>query len=651
MSTTKGDVKKILEQKAYNMRANALRMTTQAGSGHPTSALSAADLVAALFFYGMGYDPHNPHNPENDRFILSKGHASPILYAAWKEVGILSDKDLQGYREFDSVLEGHPTMRFEHTEAATGSLGIGLSIGAGMALYAKMFKKKYRTFVLLGDSEITEGSVWEAAEVAAFYKLDNLVALLDCNRLGQSTETIHGYHLDRYAAKFEAFGWKTIKVDGHDMMQIMHALDKAQEADDHPTIILAKTVKGYGVEEAENKEGFHGKAFKKEELPAILKRLKERFADVEAEKLSKDILFEEGRYGAWQKQFGKQEYRNMTSIPDDIINNEKTEEQESNGCLITELKDPHYELGEMMPTRKAYGQALTDLGRVCDRVVSLDAEVKNSTFAELFEEKFPDRFVQCFIAEQNMISMGVGFELRGAVPFISTFASFFSRAFDQIRMAAIGQSNIRLVGSHAGVSIGQDGPSQMGLEDIALMRSLPGSIVLYPCDAVSTHRLVGQMAEYNQGISYLRTTRMATPVMYDLSQDFFIGGCHVLKKSDQDKVCVIGAGVTLFEALKAHDMLKKDGISISVIDLYSIKPIDAKTILECARASGNRIITVEDHYLEGGLGQAVAYEVRNTDINITCLAVTKLPRSGTPEELLAFEGIDADAIVKAVKSV
>lgn len=651
MSTTKGDVKKILEQKAYNMRANALRMTTQAGSGHPTSALSVADLVAALFFYGMGYDPHNPHNPENDRFILSKGHASPILYAAWKEVGILSDKDLQGYREFDSVLEGHPTMRFEHTEAATGSLGIGLSIGAGMALYAKMFKKKYRTFVLLGDSEITEGSVWEAAEVAAFYKLDNLVALLDCNRLGQSTETIHGHHLDRYAAKFEAFGWKTIKVDGHDMMQIMHALDKAQEADDHPTIILAKTVKGYGVEEAENKEGFHGKAFKKEELPAILKRLKERFADVEAEKLSKDILFEEGRYGAWQKQFGKQEYRNMTSIPDDIINNEKTEEQESNGCLITELKDPHYELGEMMPTRKAYGQALTDLGRVCDRVVSLDAEVKNSTFAELFEEKFPDRFVQCFIAEQNMISMGVGFELRGAVPFISTFASFFSRAFDQIRMAAIGQSNVRLVGSHAGVSIGQDGPSQMGLEDIALMRSLPGSIVLYPCDAVSTHRLVGQMAEYNQGISYLRTTRMATPVMYDLSQDFFIGGCHVLKKSDQDKVCVIGAGVTLFEALKAHDMLKKDGISISVIDLYSIKPIDAKTILECARASGNRIITVEDHYLEGGLGQAVAYEVRNTDINITCLAVTKLPRSGTPEELLAFEGIDADAIVKAVKSV
>lgn len=651
MSTTKGDVKKILEQKAYNMRANALRMTTQAGSGHPTSALSVADLVAALFFYGMGYDPHNPHNPENDRFILSKGHASPILYAAWKEVGILSDKDLQGYREFDSVLEGHSTMRFEHTEAATGSLGIGLSIGAGMALYAKMFKKKYRTFVLLGDSEITEGSVWEAAEVAAFYKLDNLVALLDCNRLGQSTETIHGHHLDRYAAKFEAFGWKTIKVDGHDMMQIMHALDKAQEADDHPTIILAKTVKGYGVEEAENKEGFHGKAFKKEELPAILKRLKERFADVEAEKLSKDILFEEGRYGAWQKQFGKQEYRNMTSIPDDIINNEKTEEQESNGCLITELKDPHYELGEMMPTRKAYGQALTDLGRVCDRVVSLDAEVKNSTFAELFEEKFPDRFVQCFIAEQNMISMGVGFELRGAVPFISTFASFFSRAFDQIRMAAIGQSNVRLVGSHAGVSIGQDGPSQMGLEDIALMRSLPGSIVLYPCDAVSTHRLVGQMAEYNQGISYLRTTRMATPVMYDLSQDFFIGGCHVLKKSDQDKVCVIGAGVTLFEALKAHDMLKKDGISISVIDLYSIKPIDAKTILECARASGNRIITVEDHYLEGGLGQAVAYEVRNTDINITCLAVTKLPRSGTPEELLAFEGIDADAIVKAVKSV
>lgn len=628
--STNTDIKHFLEHRAYNMRVNSLKMTSRAGSGHPTSALSAADLVAALFFYGMGYDADNPYNPNNDRFVLSKGHASPIFYAAWKEAGVLADKDLEGYRLINSVLEGHPTLRFEYTEAATGSLGMGLSIGAGMALYAKRFKRSFLTYVLLGDSELTEGSIWEAAAVSAYYKLNNLIALIDVNRLGQSTETIHGYHLDRYKEKFEAFGWRVIEIDGHDMQQIMSALDKAQERNDHPTIIIAKTIKGYGVDQVENKEGFHGKAFKPQELEGILEVMKEKFNSAATYDTTKEITAK-GRYAQWHQE-----------------DETEADERDQSACLGVDIGDPRYPLGDKIPTRKAYGQALIEVGRACENVVSLDAEVKNSTFAELFEEKFPDRFVQCFIAEQNMVSMGVGMQRRGAVPFISTFGAFFSRAFDQIRMAAIGTSALRLVGSHAGVSIGQDGPSQMALEDIALMRSLPDSVVLYPSDAVSTHKLVEIMAEYNQGITYLRTTRMATPVIYDVSTAFKIGGCHLVRNSDTDAVCAIGAGVTLFEILKAYDALQKKGITVSVIDLYSIKPLDAKTIIKTAQASNNKIITVEDHYLQGGIGQAVTYAVRNEGFTIECLAVTKLPRSGKPQELLAYEGIDAQSIEQTI---
>jgi len=616
-------LKKFVEHKAYNMRINTLLMTAKAQSGHPTSALSAADIVAALFFDAMRFDLRHLNNPNNDRFILSKGHASPVLYAAYKELGVLSQEDLLGYRTFTSSLEGHPTLRFAYNEAATGSLGMGLSIGAGMALSAKMDNLTFKTYVLMGDSEIAEGSVWEAAEIAHYYKLDNLVGIVDCNRLGQSTESLHGHHVKRYAEKFEAFGWKAIIIDGHDAQQIIGALQKARDLNGHPTVIIAKTIKGYGVHEAEDKMGFHGKAFAKNEMNQALADLESTFPAA--------AKFDEKSY-EWHpiKPKGAAE---STSIP----------------ILEGDLPISRYELKEMVATRKAYGEALTALGMICKRAVSLDAEVKNSTFAELFEKKFPKRFVQCFVAEQNMISMGVGFNRRGYMPFISTFAAFFSRCYDQIRMAAIGTANLRLIGSHAGVSIGKDGPSQMGLEDIALMRALPNSCVLYPSDAVSTWQLLMSMAEFEQGISYLRTTRMATPVIYEPTDQFPIGGCKLLKSSDNDVACVIGAGITLHEVLKAYEQLKQQGFSIAVIDLYSIKPLDQKTIESVALRSGKRVITVEDHYLQGGLGQAVTYALHNSNIHIDCLAVTKLPRSGTPEELLAFEGIDAAAIIQKVR--
>ena len=610
-----------LNHKAYAMRVNSLLMTTQAGSGHPTSALSAADMVAALFFYAMHFDPQHPQNPHNDRFILSKGHASPLFYALWKELGVLTQEQLMTYRHFDSVLEGHPTVRFDRTEAATGSLGIGLSIGAGMALSAKMDHRGFYTYVLMGDSEIAEGSVWEAVELSAYNKLNNLIALLDCNRLGQSTATMHEHHLERYADKFKAFGWHTIIIDGHDMAQIMEALDRARQSTDRPTIIIAKTVKGHGIDGIEDKQGFHGKAFSKKELEIILPQMARRFAAAHA--------FDE-RAVTWQPKLplSAKPHEDETSI---------------------QLPRALYTQVEQVATRKAYGTALRAAGEVCKQIVVLDAEVKNSTYAELFEEKFPERFVQCFVAEQNMVSMGVGFARRGKIPFISTFAAFFSRAYDQVRMAAISSSSLRLCGSHAGVSIGQDGPSQMALEDIAMMRAIPSSIVFYPSDAVSTHALVQTMANYRTGISYMRTTRAATPVLYQADEQFPIGGCKVLRQATSDVACIIAAGITLHEALKAYALLAQEGVSITVIDLYSIKPLDEQTIMTSARAAGNRIITVEDHYLEGGLGQAVAYAVRNTDITIECLSVTALPRSGTPEELLAWAHIDAAAIVSKVK--
>lgn len=609
-----------LAYKAYLLRKQSLEMTTKAGSGHPTSCLSAADLVAALFFYAMQYDPAHFDNSNNDRFILSKGHASPLLYAAWHELGRIGYDDLMKYRTFRSVLEGHPTFRFPYTQAATGSLGIGLSIGVGMALAAQRDNKAFHTYVLMGDAEIAEGSVWEAAELSSFYKLNNLIALVDCNRLGQSTQSLHGHTVKRYADQFNAFGWNVLSIDGHNMNQIMHAFDTARAHTSSPTVIIAKTFKGHGVPLFENKQGFHGIACSPQQLPEALEQLKEFFPAA----------------AGYTSNFVWQPKRPA----DDTTTPTK--------ASPIKIEGSGYKKNESVATRKAYGQALVAVGNACDAVVVLDAEVKNSTYTQLFEEQFPERFVQCFVAEQNMVSMGVGFELCHKIPFISTFASFFSRAHDQIRMAAIGQSRLRLVGSHAGVSIGQDGPSQMGLEDMALMRGLPESAVLYPSDAVSTHALTEQMANYTAGISYMRTTRMATPVLYDATETFIIGGCKVLRHPAQSRACIIAAGITLHEALKAYDLLQAQDVDVSVIDLYSVKPLDTATLHNIVATSGNVFITVEDHYLQGGLGEAVVYELRNSGAHSTCLAVTELPRSGTPEELLAWAGIDAASIVQAV---
>ncbi len=614
-----------LEHVAYDMRKWSIKMTSNAGSGHATSALSAADIMAVLFFQIMQYDPNNYENPNNDRFILSKGHAAPILYAAWKEVGILSEDDLLTYRQFNSALEGHPTRRFSYAEAATGSLGTGLSIGVGEALNAKLDKRDYYTYVLLGDSEMSEGSVWEAIQIANYYRLNNLIGIIDCNRLGQSTPTmqaLEGNEPERFAQMVKSFGWQPMIVDGHDIPLLIEAFTDAKKST-QPVMVIAKTKKGYGVDLVEDKEGFHGKSLKPEDEHKALAQLEKRF--------SAAAHYAEG------KNFEPEKPKDEKFFPLD--------------AAAIEMPTPTYTKGKEIPTRKAYGQALVALGGVSAAVISLDAEVKNSTFAELFENAYPDRFIQCFIAEQNMVSMGVGFERRGKIPFISTFACFLTRAHDQIRMAAIGTSPLRITGSHAGVSIGQDGPSQMGLEDIAMMRTLPGSIVFYPSDAVSTYKLVNQMARYCDGISYLRTTRMATPVIYDNTEQFPIGGCKVVRQSNNDQVCVIGAGITLHEALKAHDQLKKDGIMISVIDLYCVKPLDAKTISVIAKASNNRIITVEDHYPQGGLGEAVTAAVCNDDFTIVRLAVDTLPRSGKPAELLSEMGIDAAAIIKQVREL
>jgi len=616
-------LKDFLEHKAYLMRVNSLLMTTQAGSGNPTSALSAAELVSCLFFHTMRYDPKNPNNPNNDRFIMSKPQATVLVYAAWKEAGVLTQDQLMGYRQFDSVLEAHPTRRFDRSEPATGSIGVGLSVGAGMAISAKMDHRDFYTYVMFGDSELAEGSMWEAVEIAAYYKLNNLVAILDCNGLGKSTATMHGRHADRYEAEFQSFGWRTIVIDGHDMQEVMTALDKAKQPHEAPTVIIAKTFKGYGVERVENKEGFHGFVFSKKELETILPEMESRFAAA--------------------AHFDASTFSWVPTIPQATTQNSV--------CNEVELAVPHYKMGEQVATGKAYGQALRAAGVACASVVVLDAEVKNATYTEIFEEKFPERFIQSFVAEQNMVSMAVGLERRGKIPFAATFGAFLVRAHDQIRMAAVGSSTIRVCGSHAGVSIGQDGPSQMGLEDIGMMRAIPDCVVLYPSDAISTYRLVQQMVNYNKGISYLRTTLMTTPVIYDVNEQFPIGGCKVVRQSQQDKVCIIGAGVTLHQALEAYAQLQECGIAVTVIDLYCIQPLDAVTIIQAANAAGDKLITVEDHYLQGGLGEAVVYALRNTAIIIQCLAVTQLPRSGSPERLMAWAEIDAAAIVKKVKEM
>jgi transketolase len=573
--------------------------------------MSAADLMSVLLAKHLRYDFGNPDNPNNDHLIFSKGHASPLLYAVYKAAGAISDEELLSFRKFGSRLQGHPTPALPWVDVGTGSLGQGLPIATGIALAGKRLDRlPYRVWTLCGDSEMAEGSMWEAFEHAAFWKLDNLIAMIDVNRLGQRGETMHGWNLARYVDRARAFGWNAIEVDGHDLEQIDLAYEKAVATEGVPTVIVARTVKGKGVAATENKEGFHGKAL--DDAEAAVKELGGiRDLQVKAAMPSNDRSphrFAAGDHGL-----------------------------------------PSYSAGDKVATRKAYGEALAALGYVRGDIVALDGEVGNSTFAEDFARAHPERYFEMYIAEQQLVATAVGMQVRKWVPFASTFAAFLSRAYDFIRMAAVSQANIRLVGSHAGVSIGEDGPSQMGLEDIAAIRAVHGSTVLYPSDANQTVRLVREMAD-RDGIVYLRTTRQATPVIYGPDEPFTIGGSRVVRSTESDDVAIVAAGITVHEALAAADRLQADGISARVIDLYSIKPIDSETLRAAAAATG-RIVTVEDHWADGGLGDAVLQVYADTGVRprIVMLAVREMPTSGTPAELMRAAGIDAEHIANAAR--
>lgn len=599
---------------ANQLRIHSIEATTAAGSGHPTSCCSAADLVAALFFGHMRFDPKNPKYYNNDRFILSKGHAAPLLYATWAELGAFPVEHLLTLRQLTSDLEGHPTPRLPFADVATGSLGQGLSVGVGMALCARLDKLDYRTYVLLGDGECSEGSVWEAAALAGLNQLNNLIALVDINRLGQSDPTPLGHNLDVYKRRFEAFGWRTEEIDGHDIDEILEVL-AAVGLGHQPLVILAKTLKGAGVSFLQDKEGWHGKPLSKEEAERAIAEL---------------------------RPSAKSGIGHPIEAPSQL--------PEPKNEAPTAYPPLAYNVGDKVATREAFGNALARIGGVDTRVVALDGDTKNSTYSEKFLKKFPERFTECFIAEQNMVGVATGFAVRGKVPFASTFATFFTRAFDQTRVAGISQANVKLVGSHVGVSIGEDGPSQMGLEDLAMMRAVAGSTVLYPSDAVSAEKLMDQMTAHH-GVCFLRTSRPKTPVLYKNDDTFPIGGAKVLRQGQGDRVTVVAAGVTLYEALKAADALKNEGVGITVIDAYSIKPLAKDAILAAAQKTGNLVLTVEDHYAQGGLGDAVAGELSAEGVKVHKLAVFELPRSGKPEELLAKYGIDSHAIIQKVKSL
>jgi transketolase len=592
------------------LRVDSVRAAAVTSSGHPTSSMSAADLTAVLLAKYLRYDFDDPSSPFNDHLIFSKGHASPLLYALYKAAGAITDEELLTFRKFGSRLEGHPTPKLPWVDVATGSLGQGLPYGVGIALAGKKLDRlPYRTWVLSGDSEIAEGSVWEAFEHASFYELDNLTAVIDVNRLGQRGETMHGWNLDSYVERARAFGWHTIAIDGHDVEQIDRAYAEAVATTGQPTVVVARTVKGKGVAAVEDKGGFHGKAL---DDPAK----------------------------AIEELGGVRNLRIEVAKPD--------REGRPHSFPVGELELPRYELGDEVATRKAYGEALAAVGSARGDVVALDGEVSNSTYAEIFAEAHPDRYFEMYIAEQQMVAAAVGLQVRDYVPFASTFAAFLSRAYDFIRMAAVSRANIRLSGSHAGVSIGEDGPSQMGLEDLAALRAVHGSTVLYPSDGNQTAKLVAQMADL-EGISYLRTTRSATPVIYGPDEEFPVGGCKVLRSSDDDEVAIVGAGITLHEALKAADALAEERIAARVIDLYSVKPVDAETL----QALGLPIVTVEDHWPEGGIGEAVLSALATVEEHprVLQLAVQEMPTSGKPSELLAAAGIDANAIAEAARQL
>jgi transketolase len=673
------------------IRYDIITSTTAAGSGHPTTALSAVELMTTLFFAGTPaggfyhFDLKNPHSFANDRVIFSKGHASPLLYALYHAAGVISYKELMRLRKFNSILEGHPTPRFEYVDVATGSLGQGLSVGVGMALGIKLksqiinpksqindkskiqnyknlgFKNSDlfgtwnlefsaskqrlpKIFVLLGDSEMAEGQVWEAMEIASYYKLNNLIAIADVNRLGQSTQTMLGWDIKTYVKRAQAFGWETIVVkDGHNLKEVYQAFIKASQDElrDRPVIIIAKTIKGKGVSFLEDKEGWHGKPVPKDLLESALRELGKVDFNIRGKIKVPNLKFK--------------------------IKNLELNKNLPAGRQGLKLKIKNYKLGDLIATRQAYGEALAAIGKVDEKIVVLDGETSNSTYAEKFAKKFPKRYFEMFIAEQNMVSTALGLSKQGFIPFASTFAAFLTRGFDQLRIAQYSVPNLKICGSHAGVSIGPDGPSQMGLEDIAMFRSILNSVVFYPSDAVSAFKLVQIMAN-NLGLFYMRTNRSVTPVIYDNQEEFKIGGCKIHKskipalpagrqnpksKIKNNKVLIIAAGITLHEALKAQKELAKENIETIVVDLYSVKPIDSQTICKLAKEIKN-IIVVEDHYPYGGIGEEISTLIVNCKLkieNYLHLCVRKLPRSGTPEELLSFEEINAAAIIKKAKEI
>jgi transketolase len=599
---------------AQQLRVDSIRASSTAGSGHPTSAMSAADLMAVLLAKYFRYDFAAPKNPHNDHLIFSKGHASPLLYAMYRAAGAISDEELLTYRKRGSRLEGHPTPALPWVDVATGSLGQGLPIGVGVALAGKRLDRlPYRVWVLTGDSELAEGSMWEAFEHAAFEHLDNLTAVLDINRLGQRGETMHGWDLDYFATRLRAVGWHAIEIDGHDIAQIDAAFAEATATVGQPTAVIARTIKGMGVASVADKNGFHGKAL-------------------------------EDADGAIRELGGRPNVTVTVSKPADDRPPQHFSVQQPLGL-------PRYQRGTKEATRKAYGEALAALGTARGDVVVLDGEVSNSTYADIFAKQKPDRYIEMYIAEQQMAAAAVGMQVRGWKPFASTFAAFWSRAYDFIRMAAVSRANICLCGSHAGVSIGEDGPSQMALEDLAAFRAVWSSTVLYPCDANQTAKLVERMAD-RDGIVYLRTTREKTPIIYDPDDEFLIGGSRVLRQSGADAVTIVAAGITVHEALTAADTLAHDGIAARVVDLYSVKPIDSATLRAAARDTAG-LVTVEDHWPEGGLGEAVLSVFANEELRprVVKLAVRAMPGSATPAEQLAAAGIDAAAIVEAARAL
>lgn len=602
---------------AQQLRVDSIRCTTAAGSGHPTSSMSAADLMAVLLAGHFRYDFTNPKDPRNDHLVFSKGHASPLLYAIFKAAGAISDTELLSLRKFTSPLEGHPAPVLPWVEVATGSLGQGLAIGVGMALAGKYLDKlPYRVWVLSGDSETAEGSVWEAIEHAAFYKLGNLICILDVNRLGQRGQTMLGWNTRAHAERARAFGWHTVEIDGHNLEEIDRAYTdtETRTQGDAPTLVIARTVKGKGASVVENKESWHGKALSGEQAEQAIEELGgERYLTVPVHR------------------------------PDPVSVSLRSKPQPP--------QLPTYRVGDAVATRRAYGDALKALGATRSDVVVLDGEVNNSTYAEDFARAYPERYFEMYIAEQQMVAAAVGLQVRGWVPFVSTFAAFLTRAYDFIRMAAVSRANIKLCGSHAGVSIGQDGPSQMGLEDLAMMRAVHGSTVLYPCDANQTAYLVAQMAD-RPGIVFLRTTREKTPVIYPPEQRFPIGGSAVLRRSDRDQATIVAAGITVHEALRAYEQLASDGVPVRVLDAYSVKPIDVDALRQAARETGH-LIVAEDHWGEGGLGEAVLSALADSKPfpQIRMLAVRTMPGSGTPEELLDAAGISARHIADGVRAL